>query len=61
MTAEPIRQGTLWGISFEVFPSCVTCSGIVGGYLVRRRYVGYGVREAVRSFTAEVMRGRFTR
>ena len=60
MTAEPIRQGTLWGISFEVWPSCVTCSGIIGGELVRRRYVGYGVRKAVRSFTAEVMRGRFT-
>lgn len=61
MTVEPIRYGTLWGISFEVFPSCVTCSGIVGGELVRRRYVGYGVREAVRSFAAEIARGRFAR
>lgn len=61
MRTEPIREGTLWGISFEVFPSCVTCSGIVGGELVRRRYVGYGVREAVRSFAAEIARGRFTR
>lgn len=61
MRTEPIRQGTLWGVSFEVWPSCVTCSGIIGGELVRRKYVGYKVRDAVRSFAAEIARGRFTR
>lgn len=61
MRTEPIRQGTLWGVSYEVWPSCVTCSDIIGGELVRRRYVDYGVREAVRSFSAEIAPGRFTR
>ena len=59
MRTEPIREGTLWGVSWQVFPACVTCSAMIRGELVRRRYVDYSVREAVRAFTAEMMRGRF--
>lgn len=56
MKTEPLRQGTLSGISYEVWPSCVTCSGMIDGYLTRRKYVGYRVRDAVRAFSAEVLR-----
>ena len=59
MRSQPIRQGTLWGISYEVWPACVSCSGMIDGHLTRRQYVGYGVRDAVRAFAAEVMRARF--
>jgi len=55
MRTEPIREGTLWGVSWQVFPACVTCSAIVDGELMRRRYVDYGVRDAVRAFSAEVL------
>lgn len=54
MSTEPLREGTLWGVSWQVFPACVTCSAIVDGELMRRRYVDYGVREAVREFLSAV-------
>lgn len=56
MNIEPLRQGTLWGISYEVWPSVTTCYKWIGPEYVKRQYIGYGVRDAVRAFSAEIMR-----
>lgn len=56
MRSEPLRHGTLWGISYEVWPSVTTCYKWVGPEYVKRQYIGYGVRDAVRAFSAEVLR-----
>jgi hypothetical protein len=49
MRSQPIRQGTLWGISYEVWPARVATFGdeSTGPEPVKRQYVGYGVRDAV--------------
>lgn len=62
MTAS--QSGTLWGVSWERYPWGVACYALHNGHLVQRKYAGNGsdpvrVRDCVRSFTAEVMRGRF--